>query len=235
MAKESTVDVEFRPEHLTVVALNFVGGDEGSPRWDDGTIPVKELDIDLGGVRSDGKKDRHYGMTRVLRSYQVEGGWSGAPIANERQVSIATIHDLASIVDLLGIDSALKEDGEDSLLVLARVLGANVVLGATESDDEASVPGLLAPSTKLYIAGDGHRCALRISEPHLACGKARSAIARSARMDLDSETKKAMKDAMRGRRGFMSTVYMSGSIAIGDLVLVQPPVSLAADDGNQPV
>jgi hypothetical protein len=229
MAKESTVDVEFRPERLTVVGLNFIGGDEGTPRWDDGTIPVKELGIDLGGVRSHGKKDRHYGTRRVLRSYQVEDDWSGMPIANERQVSIATIHDLASIIDLLGIDSALKEHGEDSLLVLARVLGANVVLGATESDDEASVPGLLTPSTKLYIAGDGHRCALRISEPHLACGKARSAIARSAGIDLNDEAKKAMKDAMKGRRGFMSTVYMSGSVAVGDLVLLQPPVSLVVD------
>jgi len=140
--------------------------------------------------------DKHAGFTRPADSRTPQYP-RGAPIRNERQVSIVSVEELRQIAAALGLPEILPE-----------WLGANLAL--------EGIPNLtqLPPGTRLYFP---QQAALVVTAENRPCsGPGRVLQERYQRPGLES----AFPKAAMHRRGLVAVVERPGVIGAGDAVTV---------------
>lgn len=200
-----------------VIALNLVGGDENTATWD-GTVNVPYLEVTLDGIELDANVlDRHHGRTRVIRGYQINGGWEKRVVRNERQVSVATLDDLREIAESLDIVGTITDHSLTIEKFMSQALGVNLTI------DGENLARLMGPGTKLLIGDPETGTIIDVSEAHLPCKKPAFAIARGLAMDSEA-LKQGFRAVAAERRGYIAGVFSAGKISVGDQVSFQPPI-----------
>ncbi|MDP3256219.1 MAG: MOSC domain-containing protein [Bosea sp. (in: a-proteobacteria)] len=172
------------------------------------TQAVETLVLDEAGIRG----DLHAGLTR--RSGPREP-WlpRGLTLRNDRQVSALCPTELAAIAR-----------GLDLPVLPPQWLGGNLLI-----DGLAGLSGL-APGSRLAIGGgwggkgrfDGG-AVLRVEAYNLPCRRAGAAVAAAAGR---SELLFRFVGAAAGLRGLVLSVDLPGTVAVGDAVVVIPPVTV---------
>lgn len=221
MSRENTKPVTHE-EVASVESLYVVGGEPGTASWPEPTV-ANQLAVDLNGI-SDPAGDRHTDEFRKLRGYQVQGGWAGREIRNDRQISIALASDLERAASDLKIADKIPEvTGLTVGQYMARLLAINIVLKG-ELIDEDQLRRYLGPGSFLMFGNPVEGAILRVTEALLPCAKPRT----MAKNDFDvqgtkDEIKGWFQDATWENRGYSSSVMSSGLIAVGASVAVQLP------------
>lgn len=172
------------------------------------TQAVEALTFDAAGIRG----DLHAGLTR--RSGPREP-WlpRGLTLRNDRQVSALCPAELAAIARGLDLPALPPE-----------WLGGNLLV------EGLAALSAIAPGSRLAIGGgwggtgrfDGS-AVLRVEAYNLPCRRAGGAVAAATgRSDLAARFVKAAA----GLRGLVLSVDLPGTIAVGDAVVVIPPVTV---------
>lgn len=212
------VDSKIYENIARVEALTWVGGEEGTPKWEQ-NLCVPRISLIFDGVTlDDHHNDRHYGRTRIARPYQLPGDWAKREVRNERQVSVATLDDLKQIADELELTEAIAAKTSDFSKFMAKVLAVNIVI------DGPDLNRYLGPGTKLMIGEPVRGAIIEVSEAHLPCSKPPTAIARELPgLDFDA-LKSGFKAVAAERRGYMASVYLEGMVRVEDTISAQPPI-----------
>lgn len=203
--------------------LYLVNGKEKGALEPTHANPEELLQFDFNGVFNDaGQKDRHYGLTREVRGYQIGPKWRHTEVRNERQVSVVTARDLMQIAHDLDVEGAIAERGHEVIDFMARALAANVVL-VQDTDAEQDLDDLLGPNTKILFGEPSEGTIVTISENHLPCSKPAGVLVRELGLDF-GQTSERFKKAAKNSRGYMAEIWAAGVVTIGDSVSIQLPV-----------
>jgi MOSC domain-containing protein YiiM len=156
--------------------------------------PREALELTFAGIAG----SVHGGRTRASCSRVTSQHPKGTPIANERQLSIISVEDMAEIAAKMGLDS----------LDPAR-LGASIVI--------EGIPDLshLPPSSRLQAPSGA---TLVIDMQNRPCTLPAPVIEEDA-----PGHGKAFKRAAEGRRGVTAWVQREGRIALGDTLRLHVP------------
>jgi len=201
--------------------LNLVLGSEKTEVGLKLVVPKEELAFDFEGIRTiEGKKDRHWGHYRTVRSYQAGQEMRGTRVRNERQVGVVLAADLLQIAEEMKITELIAERGFDVIDFMSLAVAANVVVeGALPTPH---IEDFVGPNSRLYI-GAGSRAVVNIFENHLPCSKPANAMA--AALDMSAvDLGKRYKEVAANNRGLMGWVWAEGTVEVGDPVGVQLPV-----------
>lgn len=152
------------------------------------------LDLIFAGIEG----SVHGGLTRASCTRVKAQYPKGTPIRNERQLSIVSAEELASIAEAMGV----------AALDPAR-LGASMVLRGLP--DFSHVP----PSSRLQAPSGATLCVDMENRPCVFPGRS---------LDVDWPGQgKGFKPAAEGRRGVTAWVAREGRVAVGDVLTLHVP------------
>lgn len=155
------------------------------------SVPALQLSLTAGGIVG----DRHAGPTLVAGARQ-KGVPPGTVLPNDRQVSLVSAEELASIADALGLTT-----------LPFTWLAANVEVAGLERFTR------LTPGARLRFSGG---VVLKVSGENEPCRKVGAVIERRSGAAVASTFVKAA----RGLRGLVASVEVGGTLAAGETVSV---------------
>lgn len=185
--------------------------------------PRSSLDIDFDGIAG----DRHAELTRVMQPYESEQ-MRKLVVANDKHVSLVSGEDMVEIATGMDLDiSKVEERSELSIEhFVAKALAANILVSG-EYLNNIALPGLILA----FCSDPGEvKSAVRVTEYNAPCQKPLTNMLASLRsLDLSLggdfvSQKERFKEVAAARRGWVGSVYIAGSIEIGDRIYTHTPV-----------
>ena len=169
--------------------------------------------------------DRHFGPTRTVRRYQ-SAEFAGREIPNDRQLSVVDAGDMVAIADELAlpIQDIEERSGFGVDRFMAAQLAANIMVRASGNRDLNAV----ATSGDVLVFGepDGGAPSMRVTEYNKPCNQpvtnlVNSLTALGIGMPLSIDHLRGrFKEAAARRRGWVGSVYITGTVAVGHQVSV---------------
>ncbi len=190
-------------------------------------VPSEKLQLDSDGIPS----DRHHGAMRTMQRYE-SVHLAGRSIANDKQVSIVDSSDMRVIVEQLDlpVDALCERTSSGIAEFMAEQLAANVLVSSTDVslNDAAAIGVILGFGS----AEEEISAAIRLTEYNKPCKKPVTRMLNSlSTLGLEpdgdvSSFRERFMSASVDRRGWVASVYMPGTIAVGDVAFLHRPTLL---------